>query len=82
VHRAGHCAFTPAETIPALQTLDLRLTTGRWQDLKAHDLNHEADLLGSGYNVYINGDSLVPTPPAFLKFEPLPFLRIYDAFTQ
>ena len=82
VHRAGHCAFTPAETITALETLDLRLTTGKWQDLKAHDLNHEADLLGSGYNVYINGGSLVPTPPAFLKFEPLPFLRIYDAFAQ
>jgi len=81
IHRAGHCAFTPAETITALETLDLRLTTGKWQDLKAHDLNHEADLLGSGYNVYIDGDSLVPTPPAFLKFEPLPFLRIYDAFT-
>ncbi len=81
VHRAGHCAFTPAETITALETLDLRLTTGKWQDLKAHNLNHEADLLGSGYNVYINGDSLVPTPPAFLKFEPLPFLRIYDTFT-
>jgi len=82
VHRAGHCAFTPAETITALQTLDLRLTTGGWKDLTVPDLNNDADLLGSGYNVYINGSSLVPTPPAFLKFEPLPFLRIYDAFTQ
>jgi pimeloyl-ACP methyl ester carboxylesterase len=81
VHRAGHCAFTPAETITALETLDLRLTTGKWRDLTVHDLNGDADLLGSGYNVYINGDSLVPTPPAFLKFEPFPFLRIYDAFT-
>jgi len=81
VHRAGHCAFTPAETITALQTLDLRLNTGEWKDLKVHDLNNEADLLGSGYNVYIDGDSLVPTPPAFLKFDPLPFLRVYDAFT-
>lgn len=82
VHRAGHCAFTPAETITALETLDLRLTTGKWKDLTAPDLNNDADLLGSGYNVYINGDSLVPTPPAFLKFEPFPFLRIYDAFTK
>jgi len=82
VHRAGHCAFTPAETITALQTLDLRLTTGEWKDLTVPDLNNDADLLGSGYNVYINGSSLVPTPPAFLKFAPLPFLRIYDAFTQ
>jgi dienelactone hydrolase len=82
VHRAGHCAFTPAETITALQTLDLRLTTGEWKDLTVPDLNNEAEFLGSGYNVYINGSSLVPTPPAFLTFDPLPFLRIYDAFTQ
>lgn len=82
VHRAGHCAFTPAETITALETLDLRLTTGEWKDLTVPDLNNDAALLGSGYNVYINGSSLVPTPPAFLKFEPLPFLRIYDAFTH
>jgi len=59
----------------------MRLTTGEWKDLKVHDLNNEAELLGSGYNVYIDGDSLVPTPPAFLKFDPLPFLRVYDAFT-
>lgn len=82
IHRAGHCAFTPAETITALQTLDLRLTTGEWKDLTVPDLNNEAEFLGSGYNVYINGTSLVPTPPAFLTFDPLPFLRIYDAFTQ
>ena len=25
MHRAGHCEFTPAETITALQKLDLRL---------------------------------------------------------
>ncbi len=82
VHRAGHCAFTPAETITALETLDLRLTTGKWKDLTVPDLNNDADLLGSGYNVYINGDSLVPTPPAYLKFEPRQFLRIFDAFTK
>jgi pimeloyl-ACP methyl ester carboxylesterase len=82
VHRAGHCEFTPAETITALQTLDLRLTTGKWRDLTAPDLNNDAALLGSGLNVLEVGGSLLPTPPAFLKFEPLPFLRIFDAFTQ
>jgi len=82
VHRAGHCAFTPAETITALQTLDLRLATGKWQDLTVPDLNNDADLLGSGYNVYINGDSLAPTPPAFLNFQPLAFPGVYDAFTH
>ena len=82
VHRAGHCEFTPAETITALQTLELRLTTGKWKDLTAPDLNNDAALLGSGLNVLDVSGSLLPTPPAFLKFEPLPFLRLFDAFTQ
>src|SRR4029077_19486432 len=30
VHRAGHCTFTPAETITAVQTLENRLSTGQW----------------------------------------------------
>ncbi len=30
IHRAGHCEFTPAETITALQTLELRLSSGKW----------------------------------------------------
>jgi len=82
VHRAGHCAFTPAETITALQTLDLRLATGKWEDLTVPDLNNDAGLLGSGYNVYIDGSSLAPTPPAFLNFQPPAFPGVYDAFTQ
>ncbi len=32
VHRAGHCTFTPAETISAFQTLVHRIDTGRWED--------------------------------------------------
>ena len=32
VHRAGHCAFTDAETIAAAQVLLKRLDTGRWDD--------------------------------------------------
>ena len=30
VARAGHCAFTPAETITAVQDLLHRLNTGHW----------------------------------------------------
>jgi pimeloyl-ACP methyl ester carboxylesterase len=82
VHRAGHCAFTPAETITALQTLDQRLNTGIWKNLSVSDLNNEAAFLGAEFNVFEGNDTLVPTPPAFLQFEPLQFLRIYDAFTQ
>jgi hypothetical protein len=82
VHRAGHCAFTPAETITALQTLDQRLNTGIWKNLSVSDLNNEAAFLGAEFNVFEVNDTLVPTAPAFLQFEPLQFLRIYDAFTQ
>jgi pimeloyl-ACP methyl ester carboxylesterase len=82
VHRAGHCAFTPAETITALQTLDERLTTGIWKNLSVSTLNSEAAFLGAEFNVFEVNNMLVPTPPAFLQFEPLQFLRLYDAFTQ
>jgi len=82
IHRAGHCEFTPAETITALQTLGLRLATGRWRDLTVADLNGEAAALGPEFNVIDVNGSLVPTPPAYLKFEPRQFLRIFDAFTS
>src|SRR5579863_7562195 len=42
VSRAGHCAFTPAETIAAVETLISRLDTGRWHDVDAADLNASA----------------------------------------
>jgi pimeloyl-ACP methyl ester carboxylesterase len=82
VHRAGHCEFTPAETITAVQTLGLRLATGKWKDLTVADLNAEAAALGPEFNVIEVNGNLVETPPAFLKFEPRQFLRLFDAFTQ
>lgn len=48
VHRAGHCTFTPAETIAAFQTLVHRLDTGRWRDSTDSDLmNAQAVALGA-----------------------------------
>ncbi len=82
VHRAGHCEFTPAETITAMQTLVLRLSSGKWKDLTIVDLNNEATNLGSTFNVIDVNNELVPTPPAFLSYQPAQFLRLYDAFTQ
>src|SRR5580700_10319469 len=35
VDRAGHCAFTPAETIAAVETLLERLETGHWPSIDA-----------------------------------------------
>ncbi len=81
VHRAGHCAFTPAETITAAQDLLHRLHTGRWgQDATdPGSLNATAAALGWSYNVFASGYKLVATPPAFLHYEPGPYLRPFDA---
>jgi pimeloyl-ACP methyl ester carboxylesterase len=70
VHRAGHCTFTPAETIAALQALVTRLNTGKWTSLSDPGaLNLAATALGATLNV---------APPSYLAFEPAPFLRPYD----
>ena len=81
VSRAGHCAFTPAETITAAQTLLHRLTTGHWNDqaLQPASLNGNAAALGPGYNVFAGSDgSLVATPPAFVSYRPFPYPRPFD----
>jgi len=76
VHRAGHCAFTPAETLAAFQTLIHRLDSGRWENSTNPDLlNQEAAALGPTFNTLGQG----PVPPAFLTFEPTRFLRPFDA---
>ena len=81
VHRAGHCTFTPAETITAAQILLHRVDTGRW-DMGATEpgsMNAAASALGSAYNVFSAGGQLVATPPAFLTFQPPLYLRPFDA---
>ena len=80
VHRAGHCAFTPAETITAVQALVGRLDTGRWQ-LSALDpagLNARAAALGPQYNIFVLGGNVVPAAPSFLDYRPAPYLRPFD----
>ena len=81
VDRAGHCAFTPAETIAAVNTLINRLDTGRWHDLDAHDLNTAAAALGPSFNIFEGAQGVVSTPPAFIDFTPSPYLRTFDAVT-
>ena len=69
--RAGHCAFTPAETVTAFETLIQRVDTGRWGgSTNPALLNQEALSLGTGLNI---------APPAFLNFSPAPFPRPFDA---
>ena len=80
VSRAGHCAFTPAETISAAQVLLNRLATGRWneQALQPSALNANASALGAAYNIYESGSSVVATAPEFVSYRPDVYPRPFD----
>lgn len=72
VHRAGHCAFTPAETVTAFQTLINRLDTGQWRaSTNPATMNTEAAALGP----------LNIAPPSFITYQPAQFLRPFTAYS-
>jgi pimeloyl-ACP methyl ester carboxylesterase len=77
VDRAGHCAFTPAETITAVQALLNRVDTGRWSQagLEPATLNARAAALGPSDNIFVAGSAVTPAAPAFLRYRPAPYLR-------
>ena len=80
VHRAGHCAFTPAETITAVQVLLGRLGTGRWNPraLDPASLNDQAAALGPAYNIFPVGSTVPAAGPDFVRYRPAPYLRPFD----
>jgi pimeloyl-ACP methyl ester carboxylesterase len=80
VHRAGHCAFTPAETITAARVLLDRLDAGRWNlaALSPASLNRQAAALGPGDNIFSTGGTVTPTAPAFVRFRPFPYPRPFS----
>src|SRR5229473_5889185 len=82
VDRAGHCTFTPAETIAAAQTLVKRLDTGGWQGVDASDLNNAAAALGPGFNIFGTPQGIVAVPPAYIPFDLSQYLRPFDALTR
>jgi dienelactone hydrolase len=82
VHRAGHCTFTPAETVAALGALLERLDARHWHGLRPDDLNARAAALGPGMNVITSGSTVVPTPPAYVPYHPARFLRPFDAVRE
>jgi pimeloyl-ACP methyl ester carboxylesterase len=79
VHRAGHCEFTPAETVVAFGALISRLDTGKWPGLGSATLNKAAKGLGEKRNVLSVNGKEVHVPPAYFKFQPAVFLRPFDA---
>ena len=73
VHRAGHCAFSPAEIVAALQLLVRRLDTGRWDDaaLQPSALNAAAANQGASANQFFG----LTLQPSFVAFKPAPYPR-------
>jgi pimeloyl-ACP methyl ester carboxylesterase len=83
VHRAGHCSFTPAETLTAVNTLLHRIATGKWSNVNdVNGLNSAASALGPSLNVFAVGNDTVQVDPAFINFQPTLFLRPFTAFDQ
>jgi pimeloyl-ACP methyl ester carboxylesterase len=80
VHRAGHCAFTPAETITAARRLLSRMTTGHWRDaaLSPARMNSAATALGPNYNIFSSNGTIVPVDPAFTAYRPTRYPRPFD----
>ncbi len=90
ISRAGHCAFTPAETIAAVQVLLDRVQTGKWDAaaLRPASLNAAAAALGPGYNIFSAQNGTCPqgvpvqgvcaTAPAYIRHRPTRYLRPFD----
>jgi pimeloyl-ACP methyl ester carboxylesterase len=77
VHRAGHCNFTSAETIAAIQALLHRLDTGKWEGVNPEDLDDAASQLPRVYDFLFPGAPF--SKPAFIHHDPALFQRPFDA---
>jgi pimeloyl-ACP methyl ester carboxylesterase len=53
VARPGHCAFTPAELVTAVQVLERRVHTGRWRATTPWALNRKAARLELGDTAFV-----------------------------
>lgn len=67
-HSAGHCGFTPAETLAAVHALVTRVRSGHWPDTSAAGMTTLARETGLGES-------------RFISYAPPPFLRPYTACT-
>ncbi len=78
VHRAGHCSFTPAETVTAVQTLENRLSTGEWDVPSPTAMNAQAAALGPQFNIFFVGGKVTSADPAFISYRPARYLRPFN----
>jgi hypothetical protein len=75
VHRAGHCEFSDAEMLTALNKLIARLDGHGWPSLDPGALNTQANAFGSSFNTVSDNGATIAAPPAFTRFSPPRFLR-------
>jgi hypothetical protein len=69
IHRAGHCTFTPAETIAAFSALVRKMNTHQWSGTSPEELNAAAQALGPAFNL---------APAAYFQYTPAEFPRPFD----
>jgi pimeloyl-ACP methyl ester carboxylesterase len=69
VHRAGHCRFTPAETIAAFNALVHRVDSQHWSGISPAELNAAAASLGQPFNT---------AAPEYIPFTPTAFPRPFS----
>ena len=67
VNSSGHCGFSPAESITAINTLVDRVSTGTWgMNTNPYTMNSKAEALDIG-------------PSRFINYQPEPFARAFDS---
>ena len=67
VDRPGHCRYTGAEFVAAVQTLRTRVTTGRWTDAGAHQLGKLAARLAAEDPALGAAEFIPYSPGRFLR---------------
>jgi pimeloyl-ACP methyl ester carboxylesterase len=82
VHRAGHCTFTPAETVTAVQALESRLSTGQWHVPGPDTMNAQAAALGPQLNIFSVNGNVTAVAPAFISYRPARYLRPFNLFPR
>jgi hypothetical protein len=75
VHRAGHCEFSDAEMLTALNALMARLDGHGWPSLDPAALDTQAGGFGNSFNTVSDNGVTIAAPPAFTQFSPPRFLR-------
>lgn len=88
IGRAGHCFFTTAEVLTALDRLTERIDRGIWPDLNPTTLNAGAAVLSAEHHVLPPAMGSLdpnctgrPALPRFVDFTPPTMARAYDVRT-